>query len=315
MEYVIGIDSGGTNYRVQAESLNGELLGNYVGASASHYTYPEEEIKIRINHHIDRCLASFGGKRGECRYLVCGTTGLDTEEDDTFLNQLYQNLDGFSCPVVVKNDAEIAHYTVIGGAGILVISGTGSIAFGVNRTGETGRVGGWAFSIMGEEGSGTWVDRKALRYLANCYDKVAKESLLADILKEKLGINTVKDLTDYSAYLMKHKNGKISLGKIVNYAAEKGDRNAAEILKLAAVETAKLADNLIHVLNMEQDPEIAVGIWGSNIVQSPILLEEFERLIKEKYPQTVIKRPMQEAVDGAARMARELCRSERIAMM
>lgn len=315
MEYVIGIDSGGTNYRVKAESLDGEILGSYTGASASHYTYPEEEVKTRINHHIDRCLASFGGRRRDCRYLVCGTTGLDTEEDDIFLNQLYQNLSGFNCPAVVKNDAEIAHYTVIGGVGVLVISGTGSIAFGVNRKGETGRVGGWAFSIMGEEGSGTWVDRKALRYLADCYDKVAKEGLLANILKERLGIRTTKDLTDYSTYLMKHKNGKISLGEIVNDAAEKGDGNAIEILNLAAEETAKLADNMIRVLGMEQDPEIAVGIWGSNIVQSPIHMETFERLIKKKYSQAVVKRPTQEAVDGAARMARELCQDIRVAMM
>lgn len=306
MEYIIGIDSGGTNYRVQAESLDGELLGRYTGITANHYSFTEEEVKRRINHHIDECLASFGGKRADCRYLVCGTTGLDTEEDDIFLNRLYQELEGFNCPTVVKNDAEIAHYTVTGGTGVLVISGTGSIAYGINRKGGVGRVGGWAFSIMGEEGSGTWVTRKALRYLANCYDKVTEESLLADLIREKLEIRTMKDLADYSAYLATHKNGKASLGETVDYAAEHGDENATGILKDAARETFGLVDKLIGVLNMQDDPEIAVGIWGSNIVRSRIHSEEFERLIKDKYPQAVVKRPMQEAVDGAARMAREL---------
>lgn len=60
MEYVIGIDSGGTKYRVQAENLRGEKLGNYVGSTASHYSFPEEQVKSRINHHIDQCLATFG---------------------------------------------------------------------------------------------------------------------------------------------------------------------------------------------------------------------------------------------------------------
>lgn len=306
VEYIIGIDSGGTNYRVQAESLNGEILGRYVGTTANHYSFGEEEVKKRINHHIDECLGSFGGQRADCRYLVCGTTGLDTEEDDIFLNHLYGNLEGFDCPAVVMNDAEIAHYTVTGGQGVLVISGTGSIAFGRNQKGESGRVGGWSLSIMGEEGSGTWVTRKALRYLADCYDKVAEEGLLADLIRKKLDIYTVKDLTDYSAYLIAHKNGKVSLGETVDYAAEHGDENAVKILKAAAGETFKLVDNLIRVLNMQDDPEIAVGIWGSNIVQSRTHKEEFERLVKNKYPQAVVKKPMQEAVDGAARMAREL---------
>ena len=306
MEYVIGIDSGGTKYRVQAENLRGEKLGNYVGSTASHYSFPEEQVKSRINHHIDQCLATFGGKRGDCKYLVCGTTGLDTQEDDIFLNMLYQNLEGFHCPIVVKNDAEIAHYTVTGGTGLLVISGTGSIAFGINQKGKMGRVGGWAFSIMGEEGSGTWVNRKALRYLANCYDKVAREGLLADLIKEKLEINTAKDLADYSAFLMKHKNGTTSLGEIVDYAAEHGDENAVRMLKDAARETVKLADNLIRVLEMQRDSQIVIGIWGSNIVQSKIHSGEFEHLIKEKYLQAVVRRPKDEAVEGAARMAREL---------
>ena len=306
MEYIIGIDSGGTNYRVQAESLNGEILGRYVGTTANHYSFSEEEVKARINHHIDECLATFGGKRQDCRYLVCGTTGLDTEEDGIFLNQLYQSLEGFDCPTVVKNDAEIAHYTVTGGAGVLVISGTGSIAFCINRKGDAGRVGGWAFSIMGEEGSGTWVTRKALRYLADCYDKVTEESLLADLIREKLEIRTVKDLTNYSAYLAVHKNGKVSLGETVDWAAEHGDTNAVEILKAAAQETFRLVDKLIGVLGMQDDTTIEVGVWGSNIVQSRTHLTEFERLIKGKYPQAVVKKPTEEAVDGAVRMAKEL---------
>lgn len=306
MEYIIGIDSGGTNYRVQAETLDGVVLGRYIGTTANHYSLKEEEVKKRIHHHIDRCLALFGGKREDCRYLVCGTTGLDTEEDDIFLNRLYQDLEGFHCPMVVKNDAEIAHYTVTGGTGILVISGTGSIAFGVNRSGTRGRVGGWAFSIMGEEGSGTWVTRKALRYLADCCDKVKEEGLLAELIREKLNIRTVKDLTDYSAFLTVHKNGKASLGDVVDYAAEQGDEQAAAILKEAAWETFQLADHLIMTLGMQEDAKLPVGIWGSNIVQSRIHAGEFERLMKEKYPQSEVKRPQEEAVDGAARMAREL---------
>lgn len=310
MDYLIGIDSGGTHYRVRAESLDGKLLGSYMGSYASHYVLPEEEVKKRINHHIDQCLKEFGGARSECRYLVCGTTGLDTEEDRYFLNRLYQNLDAFTCPMLVKNDAELAHYAVTGGTGILVISGTGSIAYGVNRSGEARRVGGWSFSIMGEEGSGTWVTRKAIRYLADCYDGISSESILAKLIRERLGIHTAKEMTDYSASLTMNTHGQINLGDIIDYAAEQGDKNAENLLKEAARETFRLADNLIRVLHMEEDPAIPVGIWGSNIVQSRVHAEEFERLLLEKYPQAEVKRPVIEAVEGAVNMARALWREQ-----
>lgn len=306
MKYVIGIDSGGTNYRVQAKSLNGKLLGEYVGNYASHYALPEEEIKTRINHHIDECLKSFGGKREDCIFLVCGTTGLDTEEDDVYLNNLYKNLKNFHCPMVVKNDAELAHYTVTGGTGILVISGTGSIAFGVNKYGEAGRVGGWALSIMGEEGSGTWVTRKAIRHLARSFDKVVEESLLTDMIKEKLSIHTAKDMTDYSVNLTMNTHDKTSLAEIVDYAAEQGDENAVNLLKAAAKETFGIVNDLIKVLGMKNDPEIVVGIWGSNIVQCRIHREEFERLLKKNYLQAYMKKPAMSALDGATKMALEL---------
>lgn len=306
MKYVIGIDSGGTNYRVQAKGLDGRVFGEYVGNYASHYALPEEEIKKRINHHMDECLKSFGGKREDCVFLVCGTTGLDTEEDDVYLNNLYRNLENFHCPMVVKNDAELAHYTVTGGTGILVISGTGSIAFGVNRHGESGRVGGWALSIMGEEGSGTWVTRKAIRHLARSFDKVVEESLLTDMIKKKLGIVTVKDMTDYSVRLTMNAHDQASLAEIVDYAAEQGDENAVNLLKAAAKETFGIVNDLIKVLGMKEDPEIVVGIWGSNIVQSRTHQEEFERLLKEKYSQAYMKKPETSALDGATKMALEL---------
>lgn len=310
VEYVIGIDSGGTHYRVQAENLDGNVLGLYIGNYAAHYTLPEEEVRRRINHHIDACLARFNGRREDCRYLACGTTGLDSEEDGVFLQEIYQGLKGFRCPMTIKNDAELAHYTVTGGTGILVISGTGSIAYGVNRQGQARRVGGWSFSIMGEEGSGTWVTRKSIRYLADCFDGVRTETLMADLIKNRLCIHTIKEMTDYSASLTMDTHGQISLGELVDRAAEQGDENAISILKAAAKETFGLVDSLIRVLKMENDPEIAVGIWGSNIVQSHTHTQEFERLLLEKYPQAYVKKPSVSAVEGAARMAREMLRRQ-----
>ena len=61
MDY--GIDSGGSNYRVEAQDTDGHQLGYYVGQPVNHYNFAKEEWQNRINENIDACLAQFGGQR------------------------------------------------------------------------------------------------------------------------------------------------------------------------------------------------------------------------------------------------------------
>ncbi len=67
MDYVLGIDSGGTNYRVEAQDTDGHQLGYYVGQPVNHYNFAKEEWQNRINENIDACLAQFGGQRSKVK--------------------------------------------------------------------------------------------------------------------------------------------------------------------------------------------------------------------------------------------------------
>lgn len=303
MKYVIGIDSGGTHYRVQACGLDGQSFGKYTGITANHYALREKDAAKRVQHHIAACLAEFGGKPGDCLYIVCGTTGLDSEEDDALLARIY-TLPGFSCPVMRMNDAELAHYTVTGGKGVVVISGTGSIAFGRSRPGKIARVGGWPLAIMGEEGSGSWVSRQALRHLARYFDDIVPNTPLVEMVRQELGIATKKQLSDLSFGMEYGKQP--ALGKLVDKAAAQGDRWATEILQNAAAETMRLVREVIAVLQMGDDPDLPVGVWGSNIVDSDTHLKEFGRLLQREYPNAKLCLPERKtALDGAVRMALE----------
>ena len=48
--------------------------------------------------------------------------------------------------------------------GIAVIAGTGSVAWGVNASGHGTRAGGWGY-LLGDEGSGYWLGREAVRHV------------------------------------------------------------------------------------------------------------------------------------------------------
>ena len=68
--------------------------------------------------------------------------------------------------IALSSDVEIALVGALGQRlGIVVLAGTGSAAYGVNRAGDALLVGGWGY-LLGDEGSGYWIGAEALRLLA-----------------------------------------------------------------------------------------------------------------------------------------------------
>lgn len=307
MEYVLGIDSGGTNYRIKAAGLDGRQLGYLVGDPANLHYLTREEFVGRVNKTIDCCLAQFGGIRGDAKYLVCGTTGIDSDEDAARVRSCYESLEGFDCPMKIINDAELAHYTVTGGKGILLISGTGSIAYGANCQGKRARIGGWPLSIYGDEGSGIWVTKMALRYYARVLDHAVEDGVLTGMIAEETGIKTREDLIQASLEGGRNPAAFPALGALVNRAAAEGDMTARGILLEAAEKLFDIIRDMVHVLDLEKIGEqVVIGVWGSNILKSELVFDRFSRLVRETYPEAAIIIPEKEAIDGAVEMALSL---------
>lgn len=307
MKFVLGIDSGGTNYRVVASDLEGNRLGSYVGQPANlHYLGPEELLR-RIEENISQCLELFSGKREDIEYLVCGTTGIDSEENAAEIEGCYRKLDGICCPMKIINDAELAHYTVTGGRGVLIISGTGSIAYGTTPDGRTGRAGGWPLSILGDEGSGTWVTKMALRHFGRWLDGAVERTAMVEKISSEFAIHTRNDLIRTALAGGKNPAGFPPLGGLVNQAAKEGDPYAERILTGAAMELFHIIEDIVSALKLEEaEPDFCIGVWGSNLVKSEIVLGRFSELIRKRYPKAQICLPVKEAVDGAVDMAVQL---------
>src|SRR5208283_3215279 len=70
-----------------------------------------------------------------------------------------------------------------GKPGVVVIAGTGSIAFGENALGETARAGGWGY-IFGDEGGGFDIVRQALRAVLSEHEGWGPRTALTPALLE-----------------------------------------------------------------------------------------------------------------------------------
>ena len=301
--YALGIDSGGTQYRVRAVALDSTVLGEYSGESCSHYDLGPQKAAERIRNHIQNCLQSFGGNPKDCCAIVSGSTGYDSPEDGVILQNIYSNLPGFSCPVACMNDVELAFYTVTDGAGVLVLSGTGSIAFGRGPAGQEVRVGGWPKSVFGDEGSGRYIDALALHYYSRMLDGCCKPSLLTRQIEQRLGGLSRKDLIDLSEKIGTPPWPSPGLGAAVSKAAEQGDPAAQNILREAADCLFELAEGVIGQLNWPQAVPMPVGLWGSTLLKCDYLQQAFCNHMQQCYPQAQIFLPQKTAVQRAAEIA------------
>lgn len=305
MKYVLGVDSGGTKYLVRAAALDGKLIGCDEGPAANHYMQPYDEVEALINASIDRCLAQFGGSRTDCAYILTGSTGCDSDEDQQLLTQLYEELEGFSCPVHCVNDAELAHYTATGGVGLLLIAGTGSIVFGRNAAGVARRVGGWPLSVMGEEGSGRYIDAWAMHEYTRYLDGVRPRTPLMEHIERVTGVQTAKEMMDYGMQMFGPPWPTPRLGEAVGAAALAGDAVAQRILDRAAAWNYDLLHELADVLGFAQDDAFAIGLWGSTIVKGQYQQEALRRLLQEAYPNASVIIAQMDAAQGATRWALE----------
>lgn len=304
MKFVIGVDSGGTHYRIKACDLSGKCLGYTEGAPANHHYLNPEEMKLRIESSLADCLGQFGGRIENLCMLVCGTTGIDSKEDYRRLMELYTGIGGSSCPVILMNDAELAHYTVTGGEGVLLISGTGSIVTGKNKNGKTARAGGWPLAILGDEGSGTWVTKMALRHVGRWLDEAVEKTVMTERICDLLGIREREDLIAMALESGINPANLPQLGKLVNEAAEEGDPYAKEILAEAAHHLAALIRDIGYALDLkETEPDFKLGLWGSCILKSPQIFEELKNEISRDFPDARICLPEKEAIDGAVELA------------
>lgn len=303
MRYVLGIDSGGTKYLVRAAALDGAPLGEYRGQTCSHYQLSAKEAAQRIDGHLSACLERFGGRREECERIVCGTTGYDSPEDGSLLHAMYAGLKGFQCAVCCVNDVELAHYIAVGGTGALVLAGTGSIAYGRNAGGKSCRVGGWPRSILGEEGSGRYIDLCALRHYSRYLDGCRPRTPLTDAVEAAIGSTTRKGLMDYAMRMMSPPWPMPGLGKAVDCAAQGGDPYAADILRQGGVELFRLAEELIHCLGMEEERPLPIGVWGSVLMHNTLVFQSFQDCVLARYPQARILRPTVDAAQGAVEIA------------
>ncbi|CAM2903031.1 BadF/BadG/BcrA/BcrD ATPase family protein [Paenibacillus sediminis] len=131
---IMGIDGGGSHTRAMIVDGAGQVLA-YAEAGGAN-PYRNMDAKANLQQVVDTTLDIAGLKREDLAHFVAGIAGIDKEDDYKWARDFVQ-LEGLACTPKVVTDALIAQIGAFHGEpGIIAISGTGSIIFGVNEAGE-----------------------------------------------------------------------------------------------------------------------------------------------------------------------------------
>jgi N-acetylglucosamine kinase-like BadF-type ATPase len=207
----------------------------------------------------------------------------------------------YSGEVVVVGDMVIAMEAAFGNEpGVIVIAGTGSIAYGRNSSGKTLRAGGWGFAIS-DEGSGHWIGRAAISAVMWAQDESdAPPGTLAQAILRAWKLITLDDL----ARAANSPGADFSLlCPSVIAAAEGNDPLARAVLTQAGGELARLAAVVTRRLGMEQDP-VPVAMSGGVFRNSALVRNVFSRSLQSDYPKAVLRPEVVDPVAGALRLSR-----------
>ncbi len=302
MKYLIGIDGGGTNSRLLAVDLDGNKIGTSAGKSTNVESNPISVVKQNFIMLLKNFCDTYGHLLSDCAGLCFGTAGVDTESTRRMIENMLDGLK-FSCPVKVVNDAVIALYAnTRGNPGIMLISGTGSIGYGINAQKRTWRVGGFGY-LVGDEASAYWVARLGITAALRAYDHSGRETCMVNDFCKYLNLSEFDEIVDF--VYQKNKSDLARLNHVVVNAHLKGDAVATEIMVKTLDELLVIVTTVVRELGMEKDP-YPLLLGGGFLLNNKWLRRSVEERICAQFPNLTVSVLKTEAEWGAVYMAADM---------
>jgi len=270
VDFIIGVDGGGTKTEAVAYTLDGKVLSQGE-AGYGNLLINEEQATSNIIAAVNKCLSVL--PHGNCAFIYMGLAGYEGFKHKEKIKETLKGV--FKVPLEIVNDGVIAHAALLKGEdGILTISGTGSVSVGIHQ-GSRYLSGGWGH-ILGDEGSGYWIALQAFIQMTREYDEGLPVSLLSKDILTQLKYENIADIKKfiYSA----SKAEIAAFVPLIVQHAQNGNHFAQTLLLKAGEHLAKVTLSVYRKCGFHDS--IKIAIKGSILTKISMVQEAFIKEIQ-----------------------------------
>lgn len=259
---VIGLDIGGTKtHGVRFE--NGTVVANETAGSSNVQNVSREEAA----RNLADLFARIGG--GDVDQVYAGAGGIDTDDDAAALAALIApHVPG--ARITVVHDSRLLLAAGDTSTGVAVIAGTGSAAWGRNAAGAEARAGGWGY-LLGDEGSGYWLGREAVRHSLRRMNQGLEPDELTRALLAACGVDHPNKLISLFHSAQTGRRYWAQQARLVVDAAAAGHAVSGALVDQAGRDLAAMAEQTLRQLGIDGPVVLGSGL-GMHV---PRLQESF----------------------------------------
>ncbi|EST54781.1 N-acetylglucosamine kinase [Brevibacillus panacihumi W25] len=269
--WVIGIDGGGTKTRAAIADTRGQVAAIMTGDASNPLSRPWTDVEQTLRELIEALLRSVEAGSEDVAALYLGLAGADralvANQIASAFGQEWQGR------LFVDNDATAALYAgTWGEPGIVLIAGTGSIAYAIDRHEQRHRAGGWGY-LLGDEGSGFDLGKQAVVAVLRAFDGRGEATSLTEAL---LAHFAIRSPVDAIALIYGSPNPRKELAdcsRLVEQAAQEGDAVAKRIIQHAAASLVEL----VLACQRQLDEPLPVVLAGGLLSADTSLKRELEK--------------------------------------
>jgi len=272
-ELLCGIDGGGTTTRVVVCNLEGQILQSFQSGTINHYGAGIPKVKENFAYIAAKIIEKFACLPGT---IFTGNSALDGLVDEVVVQELTNGVFHPS-KVVFHSDVYIALLSfTMGNPGAVLISGTGSMACGIDARGEYHTAGGWG-QVLGDEGSAYHMALKGINAALHAYDGLSGPTKLSARVMTFFKLKKMSDIIDKIYNPPVEKSLIAAFAPEVERAAEEGDTTALHILENEAEWLYKLALAITGKVKSQN-----LGYFGSVLDHNQRIRSRLSSLLEEQ---------------------------------
>jgi glucosamine kinase len=295
---IVAVDGGQSSTLALVAAATGEIFGFGWGGPSNHINEPGgvERLESALRDSITTALHDAGQTASSVGYVCLGMSGVTPMAGD------------IARALVPSAEILLHHDTVtalagagIGQPGVIVIAGTGAVAYGERADGMTARTSGWGY-IMGDEGSAYDIGCGALRAATQASDGRGSATVLLERIPAHLGLSDLRAVHRgiYSHAIMRPDIARLT--RVVTAAASEGDEISQALLHTAGQHLATSAVAVLEKLAM-LDEGMGVYTTGGVFLAGSTVLDSFKSALHARSPNSSVRNATFSPIVGALFLA------------